>query len=152
MNKTVIEHLNIALANELIAINQYILHYKILEDWGYSKLAKHSKAESIDEMKHAEALIERILTLNGIPKMEYTKKLKIGQNVKEILENDLKLEEEGMKDYAQAVAYCHEVKDFVSAKLFEDLLVSEQHHVDYLTTQLSLYNSLGEQNYLNTQV
>lgn len=147
-DKTVIKHLNAALKKELGAINQYFLHARMLEDWGVTKLGKHEYNESIEEMKHADELINRILFLGGIPNLQEVAKLHIGENVKEILECDLKIEVEGVKAYKEAIAYAREVHDYVSEDLFKKILADEEGHVDYLETQLELYAQIGEQNYI----
>ncbi|MGI8561100.1 MAG: bacterioferritin [Luteimonas sp.] len=148
----VIKHLNEALFNELTAINQYFLHAKMLKNWGLHELAKHEYEESIDEMKHADALADRILFLDGLPNFQALGKLKIGENPREILECDLALEMDAIPALKTAIAYCEEVSDFVSRKLFADILASEEEHVDWLETQLSLIARIGEQNYLQIKV
>ena len=147
-DKKVIEYLNSALKKELGAINQYFLHARILEDWGVSKLGKHEYKESIEEMHHADRLIKRILFLEGLPNLQEVSKLYIGQNVKEILECDLKIEVEGVKNYKEAIAYCREISDFGTEDLLKEILHDEEHHVDYLETQLELFKQVGEQNYI----
>jgi bacterioferritin len=148
----VIQFLNEALYNELTAINQYFLHAKMLKNWGLLELAKHEYEESIDEMKHADALAERILFLDGLPNFQALGKLRIGENPREILECDLALELEAVPQLKTAIAHCEEVSDFISRKLFADILESEEEHVDWLETQLSLIERLGEQNYLQIKV
>lgn len=152
-DKKVIAYLNEALKKELTAINQYFLHSRILEDWGVTKLAKHEYKESIEEMQHADLLIKRILFLEGLPNLQELGKLMIGENVKETLECDLKLEIDGAKHYREAVAFADSVKDFVSRDLFAKILADEEHHIDYLETQLALVEQMGIQNYiqLNSQ-
>ncbi len=152
-DKKVIEYLNQALKKELGAINQYFLHARMLDDWGVTKLGKHEYNESIEEMKHAEELIDRILFLGGIPNLQEVAKLHIGENVKEILECDLKIEIDGVKNYKEAVAYAREVQDFVSEDLFKKILADEEGHVDYLETQLELVEQIGIERYiqLNSQ-
>jgi bacterioferritin len=147
-DKKVIEHLNLALKKELTAVNQYFLHSRMLEDWGVTKLAKHEYKESIEEMHHADSLIKRILFLEGLPNLQELGKLLIGESVKEILECDLKLELDGAAHYREAVAYAHSVNDFVSRDLFAKILGDEEHHIDYLETQLELFKQIGEQNYI----
>jgi bacterioferritin len=147
-DKKVIEHLNNALKKELTAINQYFLHSRIMEDWGVTKLAKHEYKESIEEMQHADLLIKRILFLEGLPNLQELEKLLIGETVKEILENDLKLEIAGAKHYREAVEYADSVRDYVSRDLFSKILADEEHHIDYLETQLELFKQIGEQNYI----
>lgn len=147
-DKKVIEYLNDALKKELTAVNQYFLHSRMLDDWGVTKLAKHEYNESIEEMKHADELIQRILFLEGIPNLQELNKLMIGEDVKEILECDLKIELEGVKAYKEAVAYCETVQDFVSRDLFLKILQEEEGHVDYLETQLELIEQVGIENYI----
>lgn len=148
----VIQHLNQILANELIAINQYFLHSRMYQDWGLAKLAKQEYEESIDEMKHADQLTQRILFLEGLPNLQELGKLMIGENVQEMLECDLKLEMKAIPDLREAIAYCESVKDYVSRDLLEAILTSEEDHVDWLETQLSLIKQVGLQNYLQTQM
>ncbi|MGV8932563.1 MAG: bacterioferritin [Luteimonas sp.] len=148
----VIKYLNQALYNELTAINQYFLHAKMLKNWGLHELAKHEYEESIDEMKHADMLAERILFLDGLPNFQALGKLKIGENPKEVLECDLALELEAIPPLKAAIAHCEQVSDFVSRRLFTDILKSEEEHVDWLETQLALMARIGEQNYLQTKI
>lgn len=148
----VIEHLNTILANELVAINQYFLHSRMYKDWGLKELADHEYEESIDEMKHADQLIERILFLEGLPNLQKLNKLWIGENTKEMLECDLKIEMEGLTDLKAAITYCEDVKDYTSRELFESILESEEEHIDWLETQLSLIDKVGEQNYLQSKM
>lgn len=152
-DKKVIEYLNLALKKELGAINQYFLHARMLDDWGVTKLGKHEYNESIEEMKHAEELIDRILFLEGLPNLQEVGKLHIGEDVKEILECDLKIELEGVENYKEAVAYAESIKDFISRDLFQRILADEEGHVDYLETQLQMIEDMGIQNYiqLNSQ-
>ncbi|MGH1398145.1 MAG: bacterioferritin [Alphaproteobacteria bacterium] len=152
-DKKVIQFLNEALKKELGAINQYFLHARMLDDWGVTKLGKHEYNESIEEMKHAEELIDRILFLEGLPNLQEVGKLYIGENVKEILECDLKIELDGVANYKEAVAYAESVKDFISRDLFAKILADEEGHVDYLETQLQMIEDMGIQNYiqLNSQ-
>jgi len=147
-DKTVIKYLNEALKKELGAINQYFLHSRMMDDWGVTKLAKHEYNESIEEMRHADELIKRILFLEGLPNLQEVGKLFIGETVKEILECDLKIEIDGVKNYKEAVAYAESVNDFVSRDLFLTILKDEEGHVDYLETQLELMKQIGEQNYI----
>ena len=148
----VIEYLNKALYNELIAINQYFLHAKMFEHWGYKKLREHEHGESIDEMKHADKLIARILFLEGLPNLQDLGKLLVGENVPEALACDLKLEREAHPLLKQAVAHCESVGDYVSRELFEDILDSEEDHIDWLETQVGLIDEVGLQNYLQSQM
>ena len=148
----VIEFLNKALYNELTAINQYFLHAKMLKNWGLKELAEHEYKESIDEMKHADKLSERILFLDGLPNFQALGKLRIGENPRELLACDLALEMEGLPLLRDAIRHCENVGDFVSRKLFADILDSEEEHIDWIETQLSLIDRLGEQNYLLTKL
>jgi len=151
-DKKVIEFLNKALYNELTAINQYFLHAKMLKDWGLKDLAAHEYEESIDEMKHADVLAERILFLEGLPNFQALGKLRIGEGPREILECDLALELDGIPLLREAIAYCESVGDYVSRDLFRRILDNEEEHVDWLETQLDLINRIGEQNYLLTKL
>lgn len=150
-DKKVIQYLNRALANELTAINQYFLHSRMYKDWGITKLADKEYEESIDEMKHADELIERILFLEGLPNLQDLNKLLIGENVEEMLQCDLKLELAGHADYVEAVAYCDQVKDYASRELFRRILESEEEHIDWLETQLEMISRMGIQNYIQLQ-
>src|SRR6201999_777225 len=143
----VIEFLNKALRHELTAINQYWLHYRLLDNWGYLDLAKQWRKESIEEMEHADKIVDRIIFLDGFPNMQVLDPLHIGQNVKEILEADLQAEVGARALYQEAATYCRDVKDYPSEKLFEDLMADEEHHIDFLETQLHLVESLGLQLY-----
>lgn len=147
-DETVIEHLNRILKNELTAINQYFLHSRMLKDWGYEILATKEFEESVDEMKHADMLIERILFLEGLPNLQVLGNLRIGEDVPELLQCDLDLELDGLPDLSAAISYCEAHKDFVSRDLFDQILKSEEEHVDWLETQLDQIGSMGEQNYL----
>ena len=145
---TVIQHLNRLLRNELTAINQYFLHARMYRNWGLKELGEHEYKESIDEMKHADKLVERILFLEGLPSMQDLNKLRIGQNPKEILEGDLALEMDAMKDLREAIAHAEGIRDFVTRDLCQDILESEEGHVDWLETQLDLIGQMGLQNFI----
>ena len=148
----VIEFLNKALYNELTAINQYFLHAKMLKNWGLKELAEHEYHESIDEMKHADKLSERILFLDGLPNFQALGRLRIGENPLEVLRADLALELDAVPLLREAIAHCESVNDYVSRKLFADILESEEEHVDWIETQLSLIERIGEPNYLAQQL
>ena len=147
----VIEFLNKALYNELTAINQYFLHAKMLKNWGLKELADHEYEESIDEMKHADKLAERILFLDGLPNFQALGKLRIGENPREVFTCDLALEMDGLPLLRDAIAHCESVSDYVSRELFVEILASEEEHVDWIETQLALMDRLGDQNYLLTR-
>ena len=149
---TVIEHLNKVLKNELTAINQYFLHSRMFKDWGMTKLAEKEFEESVDEMKHADELIERILFLEGLPNLQDLGKLRIGENTPEMLQCDLDLELDAIPDLRAAIAYCEAHKDYVSRDLFDSILKSEEEHVDWLETQLELIEKAGLENYVQSQV
>ena len=148
----VIEFLNKVLLNELTAINQYFLHSRMYRNWGFKELAEHEYKESIDEMKHADRLIERILFLEGLPNLQMLGKLMIGENPHEALQCDLRLETMAIPDLKAAIAHCEQVADYVSRELFESILESEEEHVDYLETQLGLISTLGLGPYLQTKI
>ncbi len=148
----VIEFLNKALRNELTAINQYFLHARMYENWGLKELNEHEYHESIDEMKHADALIKRILFLEGLPNLQDMGKLKIGENVPEMLQCDLDLEREALPLLRDAITHCESVRDYVSRELFESILGGEEEHIDWLETQLELVEKLGVQNYLQSML
>ena len=143
----VIAHLNKALGNELVAINQYFLHARMYEDWGLKELGEHEYHESIDEMKHADKLVKRILLLEGIPNLQDLGKLLIGENTKEMLECDLSLELKAVPDLKDGIKYCESVADYISRDLLQDILESEEEHIDWLETQLGLIEKVGIQNY-----
>ncbi len=149
---TVINALNEVLTRELTAINQYFLHARMLQDWGMAKLGKLEYEASIDEMKHADELIKRILFLEGLPNVQKLGKVNIGQSVKEVLECDLAVENEAVPALKQHIKVCEEVADYVSRDLLTEILASEEEHVDWLETQLSLLNAVGEQNYIQSQM
>ncbi|HPF79163.1 MAG TPA: bacterioferritin [Alphaproteobacteria bacterium] len=147
-DKTVIKHLNNALKGELTAINQYFLHAKMLEDWGVTKLAKHERAESMEEMVHAERLIDRILLIGGLPNLQDLGKLYIGETVPEVINGDLKLEREGIKGYREGIAAAEKAGDYTTADLFKAILADEEGHEDHLETQLQMIEDMGLQNFL----
>ena len=148
----VIENLNKALYNELVAINQYFLHSRMYKNWGLGELAEHEYKESIDEMKHADRLIERILFLEGLPNLQNLGKLLIGESPREAIECDLKLELKALPDLKAAIVHAEQVGDFVSRELFEAILASEEEHIDWLETQLDLIARLGDGPYLQTKL
>ena len=151
-DQKVIDYLNKALKLELTTVNQYFLHARILKDWGFSRLAKIEYDESIDEMKHADELIERILFLEGLPNVQDLDKVYIGENVQEILESDLRAEQRAHPLYSEAIAYFESVKDFVSRDLMSRILESEEEHIDYLETQLGLIEKIGLERYMQSQM
>ena len=148
----VIQYLNKALGNELSAINQYFVHSRMFEDWGLKRLAEKEYEESIDEMKHADQLTQRILFLEGLPNMQDLGKLMIGENVKEMLECDLSLEHIACPDLKEGIAYCESVSDYVSRDLLSSILDSEEEHIDWLETQLSLIDRIGLENYQQSMI
>src|SRR5580693_9755625 len=147
----ILRHLNVVLKNELTAINQYFLHARMFGHWGLKRLEEHEKDESIDEMKHADRLIKRVLFLDGLPNLQDLGKLLIGENIQECLECDLKLELMAHKDLKAAIADSESLGDYVSRELFESILESEEEHVDYLETQLDLITRIGIENYCQSQ-
>ena len=148
----VIEFLNKALYNELTAINQYFLHSRMFKNWGYQELAEHEYKESIDEMKHADRLIERILFLEGLPNLQHLGKLRIGENALECIQGDLDLELAALQDLRAAIAHSEGVADYVSRDLFRSILASEEEHIDWLETQLSLVKDIGAERYLQSKM
>lgn len=147
----VIQHLNDALKNELTAVNQYWLHYRMLDNWGVHKLAAYERHESIDEMKHADQLAERILFLDGLPNFQMLGRLRIGETVEEILRADLDLEYEAEKQLKEAIGHCETVRDYVSRDLFVAILASEEEHIDFLERQLVMIEQMGLNNYIQLQ-
>ncbi|WP_067737037.1 bacterioferritin [Novosphingobium naphthalenivorans] len=147
----VIDFLNKALLNELTAINQYWLHYRMLDNWGIKKLAEYERHESIDEMKHADVLADRILFLEGLPNFQALGKLRVGEGVEEILKADLALEHDAIPLLKEAIVHCEAVRDFVSREVFERILESEEEHVDFLEKQFDMIARMGIQNYCQLQ-
>jgi len=150
-DKKVLELLNEALKNELTATNQYWLHYRLLDNWGVDKLAEFERSESIDEMKHADRLAERVLFLDGLPNFQALGRLHIGENVEEILRADMELEMEAVTQLKGAIAHCESVKDYVSRDLFSDILENEEQHIDTLEQQFEMIARMGLQNYVQLQ-
>jgi bacterioferritin len=148
----VIAFLNAQIRMELTAVNQYFLHYRMLKHWGFERMAKFEYDESIGEMKHADKLIERVLTLDGLPNLQDLGKLLVGETAVEIISCDLKAEKAAQVHLKEAIVHCESVKDFVSRELFEEILEDTEEHVDHLETQLELVGKVGEQNYLQTQM
>ncbi|MDP3857690.1 MAG: bacterioferritin [Stagnimonas sp.] len=148
----VIQHLQAQLKNELTAVNQYFLHYRILKHWGFGKLAKKEYEESIGEMKHADRLMERILVLEGLPNLQELGKLMVGENVPEILEGDLQLERAAQATVKDGIAHCEMVHDYVSREILEDILEDTEEHIDFLETQLDVLAKVGLQNYLQSHL
>ena len=147
----VIQFLNAALKNELTAINQYWLHYRLLDNWGVQRLAEYERHESIDEMKHADQLMERILFLDGLPNLQALGRLRVGENVSEVLRADLELEMEALPLLREAIAHCEAVKDYVSREVFEHILANEEEHVDFLEKQFDMIEAMGLPNYVQLQ-
>ena len=151
-SKAIIDALNKVLGRELVAINQYFLHARMLEDWGLAKLGKLEYEASIDEMKHADELIKRVLFLEGLPNLQKLDALSIGTSVKEVLECDLRVENEACPILKESIALAESERDFVTRDLFTSILESEEHHIDWLETQLGLLNKVGEQNFIQSQM
>jgi len=150
-DKTVIKHLNTVLKNELTAINQYFLHSRMLENWGADRMARHEYKESIEEMEHADILIKRIIMLEGLPNLQELGKLFIGQNIREVIECDLKLEKAAIPDLKEAIPACEAANDYVTRDILVKILESEEKHQDHLETQLSMIETQGLENYIQLQ-
>lgn len=150
-DERVIDRLNQALKLELGAVNQYWVHYRLTEDWGFTKIAKKERAEAIEEMHHADRLVQRIIFLEGHPNLQTVAPLRVGENLREVLEGDLAGEYDARTNYSEARRICHEAGDYVSMKIFEDLLKDEEGHIDFLETQLDLLGSIGEERYMLLQ-
>jgi bacterioferritin len=148
----VLEYLNAQLKNELTAVNQYFLHYRMLKHWGFERMAKHEYEESIEEMKHADRLVARILMLDGLPNLQDLGKLFVGENAIEVLECDLKLERASQGVLKDAIAHCESVRDYVSREILDGILEATEEHIDHLETQVELVGKVGEQNYLQSQM
>ena len=151
-DQKVIQYLNKVLTNELTAVNQYFLHARMFDNWGFSRLGEHTYKESIDEMKHADKLITRILFLEGLPNLQELNKLLVGENAHEALQCDLRLEKAAHPMLKEAIAHCESVADYVTRELFESILDSEEEHIDWLETQLGLVERVGLKNYLQSQM
>lgn len=148
----VLEYLNRQLKNELTAINQYFLHYRMLDNWGFGRMAKHERDESIEEMKHADRLMDRILTLEGLPNLQDLGKLLIGESAVEILQCDLKAEQASQAHLKEAIAHCESVRDYVSREVLESILADTESHIDHLETEIELVGKVGEPNWLQSQM